>query len=369
VRVHVQKDAGATLDERLIVAVHDAHALLEQSADERTRTMRMEELSVKGSLPFVGGLGLQATFRRNDPQPATVNPAIELTGRLRALANLAVAMDTAVVVTIDEGQDASREEWGSFGAFGQEITRLDLPFLVAVADASATTGTVLASFSGQQIAGGHSALIAVQLKASVLRELQTLRIRRVKVTLTVSNHLTGGPDVTSTATLYLRIAPLAAGACPVATGQVIATTLGPVTLGATREHARHVLPGYTARNYHTDNFCLYHGSGIRVGYASTRLLGTIATAQQMGSKIVLALTANHYYTLDGVRPGTRLATASRKLKLGKAIRWGLNTWYVIPGASSNAVLKVRHGIIQEVGIATKSLTGTRAQQRQLLSSF
>ena len=78
VRVHVQKDAGATLDERLIVAVHDAHALLEQSADERTRTMRMEELSVKGSLPFVGGLGLQATFRRNDPQPATVNPAIEL---------------------------------------------------------------------------------------------------------------------------------------------------------------------------------------------------------------------------------------------------------------------------------------------------
>lgn len=38
-----------------------------------------------------------------------------------------------VVVTIDEGHDAAREEWGSFGAFGQEITRMDLPFLVAVA--------------------------------------------------------------------------------------------------------------------------------------------------------------------------------------------------------------------------------------------
>jgi hypothetical protein len=246
---------------------------------------------------------------------------------------------------------------------------LEHPAMVSEQTASAATGTVLASFSGRQIAGGHSALIAVQLKASVLRELQTLRIRRVKVTLTVSNHLTGGPAVTTTTTLYLRIAPLPAGACPVATGQVIATTLGPVTLGATREHARHVLSGYTARNYYTDNFCLYHGNGIRVGYASTRLLGTIATAQHIGGKIVLALTANHYYTLDGVRPGTRLATASQQLKLGKPIRWGLNTWYVIPGASSNAVLKVRHGVIQEVGIATKSLTDTRAQQRQLLSSF
>jgi hypothetical protein len=60
-------------------------------------------------------------------------PAIELTRRLRALTNLAVAMSTAIVVTIDEGHDATREEWGSFGAFGQEITRMDLPFLIAVA--------------------------------------------------------------------------------------------------------------------------------------------------------------------------------------------------------------------------------------------
>src|ERR1039458_187505 len=214
-----------------------------------------------------------------------------------------------------------------------------------------------------------ASVTAVQLKASVLRELQTLRIRRVKVTLTVSDDLTGGPAVTTTATLYLRIAPLPAGSCPVATGQVIATTLGPVTLASTRAHARHVLSGYTARNYYTDNFCLYHGSGIRVGYSSTRLLGTIATAKHMGGKIVLALTANPYYALDGVRPGTRLATAARELKLGKAIRWGLNTWYVIPGTSSNGVLKVRHGVIREVGIATKSLTGTRTAQQALLSSF
>lgn len=130
VRIHVQKDAGATLDERLIDATREAHALLEHSADEPTRTMRMEELSLKGRLPFVE---LGATFRRSDPELPAANPAIELTRRLRAIANLAVAMSSAVVVTIDEGHDATREEWGSFGSFGQEITRLDLPFLIAVA--------------------------------------------------------------------------------------------------------------------------------------------------------------------------------------------------------------------------------------------
>ena len=132
VRIHVQKDAGTTLDARLLDATAEAQAVLEQSSEEPARKMRMQELSLKGSLPFVG-LEIGATFRRPEPDPAAARDGIELTRRLRALTNLAVAMDTAVVVTIDEGHDATREEWGSFGSFGQEITRLDLPFLVAVA--------------------------------------------------------------------------------------------------------------------------------------------------------------------------------------------------------------------------------------------
>jgi hypothetical protein len=51
VRIHVQKDVGATLDERLVDAAREAHALLEQTADERTRKMRIEELSLKGLCP------------------------------------------------------------------------------------------------------------------------------------------------------------------------------------------------------------------------------------------------------------------------------------------------------------------------------
>jgi hypothetical protein len=237
--------------------------------------------------------------------------------------------------------------------------------------AAGADATVLASFSGRQIASGHSALIAVHLRAGVLRRLQTLKIRRVRVTLHISNHLTGGPAVNTVDTVYLLVPPLPATACPVPTGQVTATTLGPVTLGATRGHERRTLPRYTARNYHTDNYCLYDGSGIRVGYASPKLLGSttsITHAAIMG-RIVLALTANPCYTIDDIRHGTPLASAARHLHLAPAIHTGRNHWYIIPGTTSNLVLKVRHGVINEIGIATKSLTSTRSAQRALLISF
>lgn len=90
---------------------------------------------------------------------------------------------------------------------------------------------------------------------------------------------------------------------------------------------------------------------------------------KLNGKIVLALTANPYYTLGGVRQGVRLATAARRLALGKRLHWGSNDWYVIAGKTSNGVLKVRHGIIWEVGIANKQLTNNRAAQLRLLRNF
>lgn len=45
------------------------------------------------------------------------------------------------------------------------------------------------------------------------------------------------------------------------------------------------------------------------------------------------------------------------------IHWGANDWYIAPRPSGNGVLKVRHGIVWEVGIADKQLTSTRAAQR------
>jgi hypothetical protein len=276
-----------------------------------------------------------------------------------------VAMISLVCPSTPAGCDASG------------VLTIHLPALVGqtandvTANVAGADGTVLASFSGEQIASGHSALIAVRLRPAVLRRLQTLRIRRVKVTLSISNHLSGQTTVNSTQTVYLLIPPLPSNACPSPTGQLGATTLGPVTLGATRAETRRLLRRYSTRSYHTDNYCLYDTPGIRVGYASPRLLGTGTTASQAAitGQAVLALTASPFYTLDGVRPGTRLATAARDLTLGKVIRAGRNDWYVIRGAHSNAILKVRHDTILEVGIANRQLTRTRTAQRQLLSSF
>jgi hypothetical protein len=86
-------------------------------------------------------------------------------------------------------------------------------------------------------------------------------------------------------------------------------------------------------------------------------------------RIVLALIANRFYALHGVRPGDRVSAIAPRLTLGKVFRSGPNTWYVLPGRISNGVLKVRHGVVLEVGIANRQLIGHRAAERALLRSF
>ena len=107
--------------------------------------------------------------------------------------------------------------------------------------------------------------------------------------------------------------------------------------------------------------------GLRVGYASGRLLA-IASGVKRGA-IILALTANAYYTLDGIRPGMPVVRISGRLHLGKPIHLGPNWWYTSVGHSATIVLKVRHHVIQEVGIASRALTATRAEQARLLVNF
>jgi hypothetical protein len=48
---------------------------------------------------------------------------------------------------------------------------------------------------------------------------------------------------------------------------------------------------------------------------------------------------------------------------------GLNFWYLAPNGASTAVLKARHGIVQEIGIADKALTQHRRARSALLKSF
>ena len=159
--------------------------------------------------------------------------------------------------------------------------------------------------------------------------------------------------------------------CPLPSGRLTATTLGPLRLGMTRTQARRALPHSATRATRTiDVFCLA-GSGIRVGYASQRLLKTLPRSRrrQLHRQIVLALTANRYYKLRGIKPGTRLASVAKRVHTSTGIRIGLNTWYLVPDGSGRGILKVRGGTIDEIGIANRLLTRDRTATLTFLRSF
>jgi len=132
-------------------------------------------------------------------------------------------------------------------------------------------------------------------------------------------------------------------------------SLGKLGLGMARTHARHVMPRYSRTRNDFVNFCLRRSYGIRVGYPSARLLRSLPRRMRnrSRSRILIALTANRYYALSGIR----------------AFHVGLNYWYVVPGRAAYGVLKVRHGRAQEVGIVSKSVTRERAAQRRLFRSM
>ena len=70
-----------------------------------------------------------------------------------------------------------------------------------------------------------------------------------------------------------------------------------------------------------------------------------------------------------MRTGSRLASARRRLHLSRGFAVGANVWYLLPNGAGHGVLKVRHGIVQEVGVAASAFTRTRAQEGVFFSSF
>jgi hypothetical protein len=110
---------------------------------------------------------------------------------------------------------------------------------------------------------------------------------------------------------------------------------------------------------------------VRVGYASTALLKTLSSKERKKAtgRVVWASTSNAFYAIRGIRPGATLTAAAKKLHTGAAFHIGLNYWYIAKNGSSTAVLKVRHGLVEEIGIANAALTKTRRAQRSFLNSF
>ena len=183
--------------------------------------------------------------------------------------------------------------------------------------------------------------------------------------VTASNTAGAGATATSAVIVVARAGTLS---CPKPAGRLGGTSLGRLALGQTRAKARHAVTRYATTGKNLDNFCLYGGWGIDAGYGSTKLLRALPAKQRarLLGRIVLVLTGNPYYALNGARPGMALTAAPKALHVGKAVHIGANDWYLTTGGG---VLKVRLGIIQEVGLANQVLTRGLPAQRRLLASF
>jgi hypothetical protein len=159
--------------------------------------------------------------------------------------------------------------------------------------------------------------------------------------------------------------------CPAATGRLVGVQLGLIRLGLTRAQARRAFAHSSRRGFvYKDFFCLTP-RGIRVGYASPKLLHILPTsaARLLSQRVVWASTSNPYYAIDGIRYGTTLSAAEQRLPHGTLLHIGLNDWYLAPAGSATAVLKVRHSLVEEVGIADRRLTQTRRDRLIVMESF
>jgi hypothetical protein len=178
-------------------------------------------------------------------------------------------------------------------------------------------------------------------------------------------------DTFLAASTPITLPPVARPGCTPATGQLAGRRLGPVRLGERRTLVGRRFKHISTRGRRDMEFLCLSPIGIRTGFPSPALLQTLAPHQRaiVRGRIVLALTANPRYALNGVRPGTLLRTAIRRLRLTRSYPVGLNMWYLVPGATSHGLLKVRHGLIEEIGITNKRLTTGPRAIRRFLTSF
>jgi len=139
----------------------------------------------------------------------------------------------------------------------------------------------------------------------------------------------------------------------------------------TRAQARRRYAPSTSHYQRYEDVFSLAGGEVLVGYPSPRLLTTLSSAQRdaLQGRVVLALTANPYYAVRGIRPGARLRTAAKTLHTGAAIHAGQDDWCMTPDGASTTVLEVRYGTVQEIGIADATLTHTRRAQRAFITSF
>ena len=215
------------------------------------------------------------------------------------------------------------------------------------------------SLDGTPIPGADSSVLTVQ----ALYEGTTLSC----AVLAANAVGTGGPATSAS----VRIPVPLVKRCPAATGSAKGTTIGLLRLGMTRARARRAYTKSSDRGKRYQDFFCLTPRGVRVGYASPKLLKTLParSRHRYSGRVIWASTSSEQYAIHGIRPEATVASAARALKLGKVFIVGLNDWYLAPDGAVTAVFKARHGIIEEIGIATRALTTSRSSQRVFLTSF
>ena len=243
------------------------------------------------------------------------------------------------------------------------VSGTPLPGHVLACSAGAWSGTP-SGFAFQWYRGSKAIprATASTYTVQILDEAQAL-----SCTVTASN---AGGSASSTSQAVLVALPGTLN-CPKPSGRLSGSRLGPLGLGFTRTHAEHLLRHRLAHTKSSDDFCLYAGWGIRVEYPSSKLLGRLSRRDRhrVADRIVLAVTSNPFYSFDGAGPGVTLAAVQRKLHLGKKIHMGTSDWYFVPEKHANLVLKVRNGVIYELGVADKRLSAGKQSELRLLQGF
>jgi hypothetical protein len=179
-------------------------------------------------------------------------------------------------------------------------------------------------------------------------------------TVSAANQKGAGAPATSRG---IAVAVAKVKGCPAATGTLSGSKLGLVKLGMTRTQARHAYTKSSNRGKkHEDFFCLTP-IGVRVGY------GSQSVPKNLRDRVIWASTASAYYAVHGIRVGATVTAATKAIKLTGPYKVGLNTWYFAADGAANAVFKTRGGLIQEIGIAEKSLTTNKKTDLIFLRSF
>ena len=144
-------------------------------------------------------------------------------------------------------------------------------------------------------------------------------------------------------------------ACAAPAGGLAGRSLGPVRLGMTRAQARREFRRVSERGRRYMDFFCTGDNGIRVAYPTPKLIAALPKPERglLRGRVILILTSSRHYALRRVRPGTRLARVATQLGVSRRYRVGANTWYMVPDSPVLGVLKVRNGVIEEIGITDR----------------